>query len=200
MEKKLTFSSGGILLEALYGENSGEKAVVLTHPHPLMGGDMGNPVVECLRKIYNDMGYSTLRFNFRGAGRSGGEHDNGIGEKDDVKAAHAFLTDLGHTSIDLAGYSFGAYVNLALACGHDIFSRVVLVSPPVDFMDFGELSFASSLHLVVTGENDEYASPGHIKKLLINWNKNAIFKVIPGADHFFSGTMKALGQSLEEEL
>lgn len=197
MEKPLTFPCGNILLHGLYSENPGPKAVVITHPHPLMGGDMHNPVVERLQKIYKSMGYATLRFNFRGTGRSGGEHDHGIGEKEDVLAAHGFLSSRGHTAIDLAGYSFGAYVNLATACESTEFSRVVLVSPPVDFMDFGNLTGASTLHLVVTGEDDTYATPDHIKKLLKIWNKNAIFNIIPGADHFFSGSLRDLDICLE---
>lgn len=200
MEASLNFPSDNLTLEARFEKKPGNKAVVITHPHPLMGGDMGNPVVERIRKAYAEKGYATLRFNFRGAGRSEGVHDNGQGEKNDVLGAHSFLIDQGYTDIDLAGYSFGAYVNLNVACEHPVFSRVVLVSPPVDFMDFGDLRGAKALYLVVTGEDDAYATPSHIKKLLKNWNKNAIFKEIPGADHFYSGDMGVLGQYLGQHI
>lgn len=200
MEIRCTLPSDNIILEARYDNQPGDKAVVITHPHPLMGGDMDNPVVDAIQKAYAGKGYATLRFNFRGTGRSGGSHDNGIGETLDVIAAHSFLTKEGYTTIDLAGYSFGAYVNLNVASKHPIFSRVVLVSPPVDFMDFGDLSGASSLYLVVTGDEDPYATTHHIKKLLKNWNKNAIFKEISGSDHFYSGTMGVLNRCFNDYL
>lgn len=200
MEIRCTLPSDNIILEARYDKQPGDKAVVITHPHPLMGGDMDNPVVDTIQKAYAGKGYATLRFNFRGTGRSGGSHDNGMGETHDVIAAHAFLTKEGYTTIDLAGYSFGAYVNLNVASKHTIFSRVVLVSPPVDFMDFGDLSGASSLYLVVTGDEDSYATTPHIKKLLNNWNKSAIFKEISGSDHFYSGTMGTLDRCFNDYL
>ncbi len=200
MESRVTFPVETIVLEGRLEKTEGTKAVIITHPHPLMGGDMGNAVVEKIRQAYMSKGYATLRFNFRGAGQSGGVHDDGKGEVNDVLGARSFLTDRGYTDIELAGYSFGAYVNLAAAFKHAVFSKVVLVSPPVDFMDFGHIGEASSLCLVVSGEHDAYASPSHIKKLLKIWNKNAIFKEIPGADHFYSGTLGALGQCLSEQL
>jgi len=200
MEIRCSLPSDNIILEARYDKQPGDKAVVITHPHPLMGGDMDNPVVDTIQKAYTDKGYASLRFNFRGTGRSGGSHDNGVGETNDVIAAHSFLKKEGYATIDLAGYSFGAYVNLNTASQHPIFSRVVLVSPPVDFMDFGDLSGVSSLYLVVTGAEDSYATPAHIKKLLKNWNKSAIFKEISGSDHFYSGTMGALNRCFEDYL
>ena len=200
MESLCSFTSGDLVLEGLYEKQAGEKAVVITHPHPLLGGDMDNPVVQQIKTTYRDKGYASLCFNFRGVGRSQGVHDHGRGEKNDVIAALSFLKDQGYSNVDLAGYSFGAYVNLGVACECHDFNRVVLVSPPVDFMDFGDLAGASSLYMVLTGSDDTYASPAHIKKLLKNWNKNAIFIEIPGADHFYSGNMRSLDKYFEEYL
>lgn len=200
MENRVTIPVEGFTLEGRFVKTEGTRAVIITHPHPLMGGDMDNGVVEKIRRVYASKGYATLRFNFRGTGRSGGVHDDGKGEMNDVLAARLFLQDQGYTDIDLAGYSFGAYVNLAVACEHPVFTKLVLVSPPVDFMDFGHLGQAPSLGLVVTGEHDAYASPSHIKNLLKIWNKNAIFKEIPGTDHFYSGSLETLGKYLTEQL
>lgn len=200
METQIAFSSGNIRLEGLLKKTSGTDAIIITHPHPLMGGDMYNHVVKEIQQIYSNKGLTTLRFNFRGTGRSTGEHDNGDGEVNDIVAAHSFLLENGYENIHLAGYSFGAYVSLGTACRYDIFRKVILVSPPVDFMDFSCFGEAPSLYLVVTGEKDTYASPASIKKLLKIWNKNAIFKEISRTDHFYSGSFKTLEKYLIEEV
>lgn len=200
MEKTCSFSSDGLILESLFEENDTSRAVVITHPHPLYGGSMHNPVVNCIREVYLRKGYSTLRFNFRGTGKSMGHHDQGQGEMQDVFGAQDFLKSLGYSTIDLAGYSFGAWVNLMAARKEHGFARLVMVSPPVDFIEFKDVSDISALNLVISGEHDDYASCDHIKNLLKNWNKNAIFREIPGADHFYSSELGLLRKTLEEYL
>ena len=133
------------------------------------------------------MGYSTLRFNFRGAGGSEGQYDEGIGEQKDVGAALRYLSDLGKTSIDLAGYSFGAWVNALGLNRFDQALRMIMVSPPVNFIDFSFLTLCPKLELVIAGSNDEIAPASMIQKMLPGWNLDAIFKVIQGADHFYWG-------------
>lgn len=110
-EKVTFFDSGPLKMQGLLEEHSGEKGVVVTHPHPLYGGDMYNHVVEAVCQAYQEREYSCLRFNFRGVGLSEGEYDKGIGEQDDVMAALDYLSALGQNEIDLVGYSFGAWVN-----------------------------------------------------------------------------------------
>lgn len=201
MEKPCTFPSDGLTLDALFDEGTSDRAVIITHPHPLHGGSMHNPVVDAIRQAYCAQGFSTLRFNFRGTGRSEGSHDHGRGEIRDVIAAREYLTDLGCLSIDLSGYSFGAWVNLmAGAQNPEAFNRIVLVSPPVDLIEFAPLSDVDTLSLVISGEHDDYATPSHIKKLLNNWNKHAIFIEIPGADHFYSGHLVRVCEALAERL
>lgn len=200
MEQSVIFPCGNLTLEGRFDHAPGQSAVVITHPHPLMGGDMSNPVVDTIRKAYRDKGYSTLRFNFRGAGRSTGEHGDGYDEINDVLAARDFLIDRGLTRIDLAGYSFGAWVNMMAATPGHGFKRLVLVSPPVDFIEFENMSDIQGLDLVLAGENDTYGTPRHIQKLLINWNKNAILVEIPDADHFYSHELGLLQEALSKHL
>ncbi|MBU1168441.1 MAG: prolyl oligopeptidase family serine peptidase [Proteobacteria bacterium] len=200
MEEACRFSADGLMLEALYENRSETRAVVITHPHPLYGGTMHNPVVDSIRKAYHAKGYSTLRFNFRGVGKSMGEHDQGLGEINDIFAARDFLINQGYTRIDLTGYSFGAWVNLMATRSAHGFDGLVLVSPPVDFIEFEMISNISTLNLVISGGRDEYASCEHIKKQLKNWNKSAIFIEIPGADHFYTGELGLLQKTLEERL
>ena len=108
MEEKITFSAETIEFEGLLQKNSAAKGVVITHPHPLYGGNIRNNVVMAISQTYQKLGYSTLCFNFRGVGRSRGSYGDGISEQEDVRAAIAYLADLDIKQIDLAGYSFGA--------------------------------------------------------------------------------------------
>ena len=104
-------STNDIRLEGVLDRQQAEKAVVLTHPHPLYGGNMDVPLIGLMARCFQSAGIATLRFNFRGTGGSTGEYDNGRGEQDDVLVACEFLTDLGYDQLILAGYSFGAWVN-----------------------------------------------------------------------------------------
>jgi alpha/beta superfamily hydrolase len=167
----------------------GARGVIIAHPHPLYGGDMDNPVVRAIQQAYLHQGFSTLRFNFRGVGASEGCFDNGVGERADVQAALAWAAGLGMTDIDLAGYSFGAWVNAGI--GADC-RRMVMVSPPVAFMDFGPPVAIERLSLIVTGGRDEIAPPAMIDRCRARWNPAAAFEVIPGADHFYTGFLKTL--------
>lgn len=189
MEEVIDFTSGGLRLTGALARTAGSKAVVITHPHPLYGGDMHNPVVLAIQQAYLNQGFSTLRFNFRGVGASEGRFDNGVGERADVQAALAWAAGRGLTDIDLAGYSFGAWVNAGI--GADC-RRMVMVSPPVAFMDFGPPVAIERLSLIVTGRRDEIAPPAMIDRCRARWNPAAAFEVIPGADHFYTGFLKSL--------
>lgn len=194
-ETNVSFSCGGLHLEGVLERVPGTRGVVVTHPHPLYGGDMDNPVVRTICRAYRRQGLSTLRFNFRGVGESSGRHGRGVGEREDVRAAGAYMTGLGITEIDLAGYSFGAWVNVGAAEG---FSRMAMVSPPLAFMDFGTPAPLPNLHLIVTGSRDDIAPPHLIEKVRLTWNPAAVFKVLTDADHFYSGFLKTLEDTIAD--
>ena len=179
-----------IRIEGLIRDIPGDKAVVVTHPHPLYGGEMHNNVVQAIVNAYGKNSFSTLRFNFRGVGESTGEYDQGIGEQEDVKAALRYMKELGKRKIHLAGYSFGAWVNAMGLSRFEEASRIIMVSPPVNMIDFSFLKYDSRIKLVVSGSNDEFAAPELIKKMIKSWNPEAIFDWIIGADHFYSGKTK----------
>lgn len=192
MVKKVRFFSENYEIEGILNKKDEKKGVVVTHPHPLYGGDMYNLVVETIVHVYNIKGYSTLKFNFRGVGRSQGKYDNGDGEQKDVLAALSFLGDTGMEQIDLAGYSFGAWVN-AHAVQEDVsVKNMVMVSPPVGFMDFQSIGPMDCLKLVVIGSRDDIAPWDAVKKMRSVWNPNARFEVIDGADHFYGGFLDQL--------
>ena len=184
-EEQIFFESAGLKLEGLLSRCSGDAGVVISHPHPQYGGSMHNNVVKSLVKAYNKANFTTLRFNFRGVGRSAGLYDEGVGEQVDVQGAAAYLEGLGLGDIQLAGYSFGAWVNaLAINKMHTVAS-MIMVSPPVNFIDFSFLNYTERLQLIITGAQDDIAPPHMIQEMLPGWNENAAFRIIQGADHFY---------------
>jgi alpha/beta superfamily hydrolase len=193
MVKKITFFSEDFEIEGLFNKRDESKGVVVTHPHPLYGGDMYNMVVETIVHVYNIKGYSTLKFNFRGVGKSRGQYNNGIGEQKDVLAALSFLADTGMERIDLAGYSFGAWVNVhAVNQGGSVVANMAMVSPPVGFMDFQAINAINVLRWVITGSRDDIAPADAVKKMLPTWNPDARFEIVEGADHFYGGYLGQL--------
>src|SRR5215216_2290537 len=93
------------------------RVAIVCHPHPLFGGTMHNKVVYRIAKAFENAGFAVLRFNFRGAGRSQGKHDQGRGEQEDLRASIKFMEEK-YTGAEvwLAGFSFGAAVMLRAAC------------------------------------------------------------------------------------
>jgi alpha/beta superfamily hydrolase len=201
MEEKITVESGPYRLEGYWQAGNAGKGVVITHPHPLYGGTMSNPVVETIKSAYQQYGYATLRFNFRGVGGSQGRFDNGVGEKDDVCAAIAHVESMNVAAIDLAGYSFGAWVNAGVAAAnHTAIHSMLMVSPPVGFIAFENLNPLKCLKLVVTGSRDDIAPADHIRDLLPGWNPDAKFKIIAGCDHFYLDHLQKLKSILIQYL
>jgi alpha/beta superfamily hydrolase len=186
-EERIFIDSEGLKIEALLENLPGDKGVVVTHPHPLYGGEMHNNVVEAVVQAYRGKGYSTLRFNFRGVGASQGEYDNGRGEQEDVAAALNLLHALGKGSIDLAGYSFGAWVSAQGLERFHLAQRLIMVSPPANYMDFSFLRYSAKIRLVIVGTRDEIAGCRGVEEMLSVWNPEAVLKIIEGADHFYWG-------------
>ncbi len=196
-EEKIEFNSDDqIILEGLFDPGTKMHGVIITHPHPLYGGDMYNNVVETIRAVYHKKGYSTLRFNFRGVGASGGAYDEGAGEQKDVIAAFNFLKKQGLDRIDLCGYSFGAWINSQLTTDKIAANASVMVSPPAAMMQFETVSKIDHLKLAVTGRSDEISPPDMVKQLVAGWNRAADVEIIDGADHFYFGYEDKLAEIL----
>ena len=192
MEKYINFKSGDYRIESRLGKGDSDKGVVITHPHPLYGGDMDNPVVGAIVKAFHQKGYTTLRFNFRGVGGSQGSFADGIGEMDDVCAALGYLEESGIGRLELAGYSFGAWVNANLIARNPGIEAMLMVSPPVAFIDFEGIDRIDCLKLIVSGSRDDIAPPDLIHHLKPKWNPQARFEIIDGADHFYFGYLDRL--------
>ena len=192
METPVSFTTQDhTTLSGMYHKGACEHGVIITHPHPLFGGDMDNPVVTAIAAVYRERGYATLRFNFRGVGASSGRYDDGKGETEDVIAAIGYLghADIGY--IALSGYSFGAWVN-ARAASRIAVADMVMVSPPVSMMDFQSVGAIDALSLVVTGSRDDISPAERIHPMLATWNKTARLEIINGADHFYAAGLPRL--------
>jgi uncharacterized protein len=187
MMEKIHFKAGPIELEGLLQLNDSENGVVLAHPHPQYGGNMFDFVLESAENAFFKKGYATLKFNFRGVGKSQGRFDNGRGEQDDLLAAVSHLRDLGLKKIDLAGYSFGTWVISRINPGEHGVEDLFYISPPMGLMDFSGASAMKALTLVTTGSLDEYAPPATLRKVLEERGAKARLEVIEGADHFYGG-------------
>ncbi|MBU1053767.1 MAG: dienelactone hydrolase family protein [Proteobacteria bacterium] len=189
-------SDDNIILEGLYDPGTKKHGVIITHPHPLYGGDMYNNVVEAIQSAYQKKGYATLRFNFRGVGASGGTYDDGIGEQKDIIAGYKFLKTMDVEQIDLCGYSFGTWVNAQIKDQITVNSSI-MVSPPVAMMKFETDLKINHLILAVTGSEDGFAPPELVEKFVSNLNGTADIKVIDGADHFFLGYEDKLAEIVD---
>jgi uncharacterized protein len=199
MGTQVHFTSSGYRLEGRLHEG-GPRAVVITHPHSLYGGNMHNPVVETIAASFRRRGYTTLRFNFRGVEGSQGRYDEGRGEQEDLCQAIAYLHKQGLGPIELSGYSFGAWVNARFAADSLPAIRMTMVSPPTAFMDFRGIDHLPGLALVLTGSRDDIAPPEMLQRLVPIWNPDAVLEVVPGADHFFAVHLEALGNALQNAL
>ncbi|NNK02751.1 MAG: alpha/beta hydrolase [Desulfatitalea sp.] len=156
---------------------------------------MNNPVVSAIADAYARNTWTTLRFNFRGTGNSGGQYADGIGEQEDVQAAVIYLRQKGYRFIDLAGYSFGSWVLANWSRKHaPHHHRLILVAPPVAFVDFDCQAPIPGLHHVLTGSHDDYAPLATIQSAMPHWSPSARLTEIQGADHFMGRQLAALGQ------
>ena len=110
------------------------------------------------------------------------------------------MSDLGKTAIDLAGYSFGSRVNAMGLDSYELVNRLVMVSPPVAFMDFSFLEYNSKIKLVISGSNDDIAPPAIIAELILTWNPEAESRVIDGTDYFYSGGTSEVEEIIKDFL
>ena len=164
-EAPVTIPCGNLLLEALCDRGNSPAAAVICHPHPLYGGSMDNNVVAALQKTLRNGGWGTLRFNFRGVGGSTGQHRGAQADTDDLLCVFAYLQQQGSTAVHLAGYSYGAWIGLrAIKVGLEP-DTAILVSPPLDFLDFRGLHPPSCPCLITLGDQDDFCTVASVKKL-----------------------------------
>jgi uncharacterized protein len=191
-------------LEAILKEprQSSPKGVALVlHPHPLGGGTMHNKVVFRAAAALNDAGLTVLRINFRGVGQSTGEHDEGRGELDDVRAGLEYLSQqYPGQRITVCGFSFGARVGLEVGIHDPRVAYLIGIGTPLEKYDFSFLAQCRKPLLLVHGEHDEFGDVEHLRKVVTDLEKNTPVQlvVIPGAGHFFDDSLDELKQAINE--
>jgi uncharacterized protein len=173
-------------------------ALVL-HPHPLGGGTMHNKVVFRAAAALNDAGLTTLRINFRGVGRSSGEHDFGNGELEDIKAGLDYLVqNYPGQSITVCGFSFGARMGMEAGYKDERVKLLVSIGTPLSKYDFDFLKDCRKPILFVHGERDEFGDVEELRAL-VNRISGAVpvtLVVIPGTGHFFEGQLDELKRAI----
>ncbi|MGC2639364.1 MAG: alpha/beta family hydrolase [Acidobacteriaceae bacterium] len=187
-------------LEALLnaGAPDAPYSALVCHPHPLGGGTMHNKVVYTAMKALQSLGLPVLRFNFRGTELSEGEHDEGRGEQDDVRAALAWLEREFHRPILFAGFSFGAYVGLRACCGDPRVPALIALGLPVraegrDY-SYDFLRTCSQPKLFISGVRDPYGPRAEVEAAVALASDPKELVWIDDADHFFLSRAAAPAQ------
>lgn len=196
-------------LEALLNAGTADAthAAVVCHPHPLFGGTLHNKVVFHIMKALNSFGFPVLRFNFRGAGLSQGEHDKGDGEVEDVRTALDWLDAEFHLPLLLAGFSFGSAVGLRAACPDSRVRALVGVGVPVvpvaeateepRVYAYDFLRDCVKPKLLISGARDRFGPRAKLEELAASLPAPKRLVIVEGADHFFEGRLRELREAIE---
>lgn len=190
-------------LEAILKEPTSEikGAALICHPHPLGGGTMHNKVVYRAAAGLVEAGLAALRFNFRGVGSSSGAHDDGRGEREDVKDALDYLSEnYKEKEITLAGFSFGSRVGSEVAVSDERITRLISIGTPVDKYDFSFLTAWRKPILFVHGDADEFGSIENLKALYekVAENTDASLVVFENCGHFFDKHLNELKDAIRD--
>lgn len=198
VERKLIAGPAGDI-ECLVEEVSGSDrsiCALVCHPHPLFGGSMDNKVVHTVSRALHRLGINTVRFNFRGVGKSQGEHDEGRGETDDALAVIDWM--LGRwpaSALWLAGFSFGAWIALRAAGARDC-AQLITVAPPVQRFAIKEEPEPDCPWLIVQGDADELVDSAAVIDWVNQLPPGPELVVLPEVDHFFHGALTELRETL----
>jgi alpha/beta superfamily hydrolase len=188
----LTGASGR--LEGSYspGKTQNAPIALILHPHPKAGGQMNNAVTVQLYRVFMKRGFSTLRFNFRGVGRSQGEFDSGIGELADAASALDWLqtTNPAASQCWVAGYQFGAWIGMQLLMRRPETDGFISVSPPTNVYDFSFLAPCPASGLILHGSTDGVAAPNEVERVVakLRTQKGITidYDLVEGANHYWS--------------
>ena len=187
-------------IEARYHHARGGTApmAVVLHPHPLHGGTMNNKVVYTLYQCFVRRGFSTLRFNFRGVGRSQGSFDRGEGELSDAASALDWLQTYNSNAqfCWIAGFSFGAWIGMQLLMRRPEIDGFICVAPPANLYDFSFLAPCPSSGLMVNGDKDRVVPSASVAELSVKTKVQKGVKIehaiVPDANHFFQDRIEDL--------
>ena len=191
-------------LEAIIREPKTDRhgVAVVCHPHPLGGGTMHNKVVYRVASGLVDAGLATVRFNFRGVGNSTGVHDEGAGERDDVRDVLEFMANqYPDEDITLAGFSFGSRVGTEVALDDNRVVRLISVGTPIDkYHDYDFLETLAKPILFVHGDNDEFGSVENLGVLVakVSAVTDTETVVFENCGHFFDNHLTELREAVRD--
>jgi alpha/beta superfamily hydrolase len=180
-------------LEARYTHSKTPNAplALILHPHPEHGGTMNNKITYLMFQAMVERGFSTMRFNFRGVGRSQGMFDRGEGELSDAASALDWLQDLNPNApyVWIGGFQFGAWIGMQLLMRRPEIEGFISVAPPANLYDFSFLAPCPSSGLVIQGGRDdvvpEPSVQGMVDKLQAQKGIDIDYRVLENANHFF---------------
>ncbi|AVM73354.1 alpha/beta hydrolase [Magnetospirillum gryphiswaldense] len=195
-------------LEGRYHHSKTTNAPIalLLHPHPQHGGTMNNKVVYSLYNTFVKRGFSTLRFNFRGVGRSQGKFDAGQGELSDAASALDWMQtyNANASACWVGGFSFGAWIGMQLLMRRPEIDGFVSVAPPANAYDFTFLAPCPSSGLIVHGTADEAVPEASVAKLATKLgsqkNIRVRYRTVEGANHFFGNHLDPLAEMVDQYL
>ncbi|WND02206.1 alpha/beta hydrolase [Temperatibacter marinus] len=188
------------------GKSDNAPIALILHPHPQYGGTMDDKVVYYMYHAFAHRGFATLRFNFRGVGRSQGEFDNGIGELSDAAAAMDWLQTQNPNSTGswIAGFSFGAWIGMQLLMRRPEINGFISVAPPANLYDFSFLAPCPSSGSIIQAQHDDVVQDSSVVKLVEKLQAQKSIEidhqVVPGANHFFEGCLDKLMVSVNTYL
>ncbi len=202
---EVIFNGAAGRLEGRYHHDEGLNAPValILHPHPQFGGTMNNPIVYQLYYSFVARGFSVLRLNFRGVGRSQGAFDSGQGELADAATALDWAQRINNESRAcwVAGVSFGAWIGMQLLMRRPEVEGFISVAPPASLYDFSFLAPCPSSGLMINGSDDAVVRPDEVDKLVdrLKTQKGIVIdhQVIPGANHFFENHVDELMTNID---
>lgn len=174
----------------------GDSILVMCHPHPLYQGSMDNKVVTTVCRHFADQGTPSIRFNYRGVGKSGGVYGDGTGESVDARAVVEYAKSLyPDKKLILAGFSFGGFVAYNIAIPAQATS-IILISPSVAHFDMQALSEPKASLLVIQGDADDIVPHSKVAAWLSTRKREYRFVTLAGASHFFHGRLRELKEAL----
>lgn len=192
-EIMITGSAGRLEGRYKHSKVQGAPIALILHPNPQRGGTMNNKIAYSLFQSFTDQGFSTLRFNFRGVGRSQGEFSHGEGELSDAASALDWLQSINPNAsgVWVGGFSFGAWIGMQLLMRRPEIHGYVSISPPANIYDFNFLAPCPNEGLIVQGDNDRVVNIESVNKLveklkLQRGQSGVDYHVIKGAGHFFN--------------
>ena len=193
-------------LEGRYYHSKSAQAPIamMLHPHPQHGGTMNNRIVYTMFHAFVKMGFSVLRFNFRGVGRSQGSYADGEGELADATSALDWLQSVNENASQcwVSGFSFGAWIGMQLLMRRPEINGFISVAPPANMFDFSFLAPCPSSGLILHGAQDDLVPEASVGRLVEKINAqrgiSIDYRLDPHAGHYFENQMEQVESHIQD--